>query len=589
MSAQSPGPIDVSEYLLASGPIASGYGRSLALEDGTLEVSSQLRADLLDTEAWSDILAKFGRTMRVAVALSDAQGNLLGECHNAQAVWKLIHDNASVWGAGCPFCITTSLPCSAVAEALRTGEAVIVRDQAGLSHVAVPLSLGTQRLGAIVAGQVFDRYPDSLTLLRVAKDFDVPAQQIWDVARKQAPVSRSILQASGDLLRVLGQAFLQQRYAAILEANLTETNARFRLLVEGARGYALFTVDPTGYVTGWNRGAERLLGFVESEIVGRNFCCIFNAEDIRNHLPESQLSKALHAGRAEDEGWHVRGNRQQFWAKLNITALAQEAGTVRGFAILVQDVTEQRKIATLLEEARLERARVQERFISHVSHELRTPLTAIYFFTTNVLDGLLGKLTPDQHEHLALALDNVNQLKEMVKDLLEITRVDTHKLVIEPQHANPSKLVADVLNTCMTNASSKNISLKSDVALGLPFVWADPVRVRQILTNLIENGIKFTPEGGTVAISVQLLAEDGDCLRLSVSDTGCGISPENCTLVFDRLAQVRRQRRSKSKRSGPGPVHRQRAGIHAGRPNLGGKSTGKGQYLFLYSASIFSG
>ncbi len=231
--------------------------------------------------------------MRVAVALSDAQGNLLGECHNAQAVWKLIHDNASVWGAGCPFCITTSLPCSAVAEALRTGEAVIVRDQAGLSHVAVPLSLGTQRLGAIVAGQVFDRYPDSLTLLRVAKDFDVPAQQIWDVARKQAPVSRSILQASGDLLRVLGQAFLQQRYAAILEANLTETNARFRLLVEGARGYALFTVDLTGHVTSWNRGAERLLGFVESEIVGRNFSCIFNAEDIRNHLPESQLQQSL--------------------------------------------------------------------------------------------------------------------------------------------------------------------------------------------------------------------------------------------------------------------------------------------------------
>ncbi len=295
----------------------------------------------------------------------------------------------------------------------------------------------------------------------------------------------------------------------------------------------------------------------------------------------------MHAGRAEDEGWHVRGNRQQFWAKLNITALAQEAGTVRGFAILVQDVTEQRKIATLLEEARLERARVQERFISHVSHELRTPLTAIYFFTTNVLDGLLGKLTPDQHEHLALALDNVNQLKEMVKDLLEITRVDTHKLVIEPQHANPSKLVADVLNTCMTNASSKNISLKSDVALGLPFVWADPVRVRQILTNLIENGIKFTPEGGTVAISVQLLAEDGDCLRLSVSDTGCGISPENCTLVFDRLAQVRGS--GEASRSGLGLglfIARELVSMQGGRIWVESQ-LGKGS-TFSFTLPIFS-
>jgi hypothetical protein len=61
-------------------------------------------------------------------------------------------------------------------------------------------------------------------------------------------------------------------------------------------------------VTDWNRGAERLLGFVESESAGRNISCIFNAEDIQNHLPESQLYKALNAGRAEDEGWHVRGN-----------------------------------------------------------------------------------------------------------------------------------------------------------------------------------------------------------------------------------------------------------------------------------------
>ena len=315
MTAQSPGRVDLSDYPLPSVAMAPAYSGGLAPEDGTPEVSPQLRADLLDTDAWSDILATYGRSMRAAVALTDAQGHMLGECHNAQPVWKVIHANAPVWGAGCPFCITTSLPCSAVAEALQTGEAVIVRDQAGLSHVAVPLSLGTQRLGAIVAGQVFDRYPDSLTLLRVAKDFGLPAQQLWDVARKQVPVSKAILQASGDLLRVLGQAFLRQRYATILEARLTETNARFRLLVEGVRGYALFTVDLTGHVTSWNRGAERLLGFVESEIIGRNFSCVFNAEDIRNRVSESQLHKALHAGWAEDDGWRVRENGQRFWRK----------------------------------------------------------------------------------------------------------------------------------------------------------------------------------------------------------------------------------------------------------------------------------
>jgi PAS domain S-box-containing protein len=583
MTAQSPGGVEAGEHPSLSVAIDPPYGS--ALRDGTIELSPQLRADLLDSDAWSDILATYARTMNVAVALTDEQGHMLGECHNPQPVWKLIHDNAPVRIAECPFCI--GQPCSAVAEALQTGEAVMVHDQVGLTHVAVPLSLGTQHLGAIVAGQVFDRYPESIALQRVAKEFDLPAQRLWDVARKQAPVSRIILQTSGRLLRVLGHAFLQQRYAAILEARLKETNGRFRLLVEGVRDHALFTVGLTGRVTSWNRGADRLLGFVEDEIVGQNFSCIFTEEDIRNRLPERQLQKALQTGYAEAEGWHVRGNRQQFWASVSITTKEHEAGPIRGFAILVQDLTERRKIATALEEARLERTHLQERFISHVSHELRTPLTAIYFFITNLLDGLLGELKTDQREHLTLALDNVEQLKEMVNDLLDITRVDTHKLVIEPQHASPAKLVLGALNTCLTNAAARSIILRSETESDLPFVWAEPARVRQILINLIDNAIKFTPEGGKVTVHAQLFAEDDGYLRLCVSDTGRGISPENCMLVFDRLAQVRST--GEASRSGLGLglfIARELVLLHGGRiwveSQLGEGST------FCFTLPIFS-
>ena len=155
------------------------------------------------------------------------------------------------------------------------------------------------------------------------------------------------------------------------------------------------------------------------------------------------------------------------------------------------------------------------------------------------MDGLLGDLTPEQREHLASALDNVQQLKDMVNDLLDITRVETHKITVEPQHASPVKLVADAFSTCRTNATMKNISLCFDVAPGLPFVWADPARVRQILINLIDNGIKFTPEGGTITVESRPFADDDGFLCLSVSDTGRGISPENREMVFDRLAQVK--------------------------------------------------
>jgi PAS domain S-box-containing protein len=537
MNSDVPGRVDASEYCppaIQSATFISSQGD----ESSSIELSPKLRADLLDLDAWGEILTTYSRSMRVAVALTDSQGRLLGECHNPQPVWKLVNGAAPVGGAGCPFCITTHLPCTAVVAALQGGEAVMVRDQAGLTHVAVPLLLGKQRLGAIIAGQVFDRYPEPLSMRRVAKESGVSAQQLWEVARRQVPISRTILLASGDLLCTLGQAFLLQRYGTIIEAELGRTNRRYRLLVDGVRDYALFTMDLDGRVTSWNGGAESMFGYVVAEIVGQNFSCIFTPEDIASHVPEKQLHQALQGGRAEDEGWRVRRNQQHFWANVNITPLLEDAGPDRGFAIIMQDVTERRRVAMVLEETRQERVRMQETFLSHVSHELRTPLTAIHFFMTNVLDGVTGDLTPQQHEHLSLALDNVKQLKDMVRDLLDITRVETLKLTVEPEQASAAKLVAEVLSTCRTNAALKNITLRSDVAPGLPFVWADPSRVRQIIINLIDNGIKFSPERGTLTVGIRR-AEDVGFLRLWVSDAGCGISPGNREIIFDRLAQVR--------------------------------------------------
>jgi PAS domain S-box-containing protein len=539
MTSEASAPVKVSEDLRRVAAMPSPHAGSPIDESGSVELSPTLLAGLLDLDAWGEILTTYGRSMRVAVALTDSQSRVLGKCHNAQPVWVLVRDATPIWHGPCPFCITTGPACTAVAEALKTGRAVMVHDQAGLTHVAVPLLLGKQKIGAIIAGQVFDQYPEPLPLRRVARDFGVSVPQLWNVARQQRPLSRVILQASGDLLCALGHAFLQQRYGAILEAKLAEVNGRFRLLVEGVRGYALFTMDPTGRVNSWNNGAQDMLQYVEAEIVGQNFSCMFTAEDIQNREPEKQLHKAVQAGRAVDEGWRVGMNQKRFWASVNITALLGDTGSLCGFTAIMQDATERRKIAIALEETRQERARLQEKLLSHVSHELRTPLAAIYLYTTNVLDGLLGDLNSEQRKHLTFAVDNVKQLKSMVSDLLEITRVDTHKLTLEPQRISPIKLIADVLGTCLTSAGVKHVSLRSEVAPNVPYVWADPARVRQILINLIENGIKFTPENGTVTVRSSLPEGNTDCLTLSVSDTGCGISPENRDIIFDRLAQVK--------------------------------------------------
>ena len=101
-------------------------------------------------------------------------------------------------------------------------------------------------VGTLLAGQVFDRYPESLRLQRVAREFGIPEPRIWDVAIRQTPVSRATLRMYGELLQALGQAFLQQRYGAIAERKLNQADSRFRLLVDNLKEFAIFTVDAAG-------------------------------------------------------------------------------------------------------------------------------------------------------------------------------------------------------------------------------------------------------------------------------------------------------------------------------------------------------
>jgi hypothetical protein len=175
----------------------------------------------------------------------------------------------------------------------------------------------------------------------------------------------------------------------------------------------------------------------------------------------------------------------------------------------------------------------------------------------------------------------------MVSDLLDITRVENHKLTVEPQHLSLARLIDEVLSTCLTNAAVKNVTLRSDVAPGLPFTWADPARVRQILINLIDNGIKFASRGGSVTVASRPYVENEGFLCLSVSDTGCGISSENLEIVFDRLAQVRST--TEASRSGLGLglfISRELVSLHGGRIWVESE-LGKGS-IFYFTLPVFS-
>jgi signal transduction histidine kinase len=231
--------------------------------------------------------------------------------------------------------------------------------------------------------------------------------------------------------------------------------------------------------------------------------------------------------------------------------------------------------------------KLRDDFISHVSHELRSPLTSIYSFNSIIADGLAGQTTPQQDEYLQIILRNVGQLRAMIEDLLEVTQERTGKLTIELQPVSVNEAAAYAVDTVKGSAKQQEITLSFFPTAGLSSAFADATRVRQILTILLDNAVKFTPAGGTVTIKAREYEKDTSMVLIEVSDTGCGIKPEETGRVFEHLYQV----------TDPGSAGRRGLGLglHIAKDLVtrqGGKIwvtslPGKGS-LFSFTLPIFS-
>jgi len=198
---------------------------------------------------------------------------------------------------------------------------------------------------------------------------------------------------------------------------------------------------------------------------------------------------------------------------------------------------ERQALIRSLEMSRQQQLEFKNQFLSHVSHELRTPLTAIHQFVTILLDGLAGEINPEQRYHLGTVLNSVHQLRAMIRDLLEATRAESGKIHIEPRCVTIVDLIQQAVSMMSPTAKEKRVGLEVGLDARIPFVYADADRVLQVLINLIDNGLKFTPAEGSVLVKACLVDADSNMVYVSVSDTGCGISSEARNLIFERLYQ----------------------------------------------------
>jgi signal transduction histidine kinase len=187
---------------------------------------------------------------------------------------------------------------------------------------------------------------------------------------------------------------------------------------------------------------------------------------------------------------------------------------------------------------RAHQLQLKDEFLSHVSHELRSPLTSIYSFTTIIADGLAGETNPQQNDYLQIILRNVRQLQSMIEDLLEVTQAQAGKLKIESQSVSMDEAIEYAVATLGGAAKEKEIALSYKSSADLPLAYGDAMRIRQVLTILLDNAVKFTPDGGVVSVQAGVCAQDPGFLQVEVSDTGCGVKPDALARIFEHLYQV---------------------------------------------------
>jgi PAS domain S-box-containing protein len=319
--------------------------------------------------------------------------------------------------------------------------------------------------------------------------------------------------------------------------------ALFHLLVQTVEDYAIFAMDAEGRIVHWNAGAARTTGYAEEEVLGKPLTMIFTPEQIAAGLPEQELATAAETGRAEDERWHVRKDGARFWALGVVVPLRGPDGALRGFGKILRDRTDLKQLQESLKARADLLAEGEQRknvFLATLSHELRNMLAPL----ANCVHILRqqGPRVPTPTPLVEMMERQIHQLRRLVDDLLDVTRITQGRLALSKERVDLARLVAQTAESMRAEIEASGLDFHVLLPAYPIAVDADFQRLQQVLVNLLHNSRKFTPEGGQVAVTLE--TEEPEAV-IRVRDTGIGISAAEIERIFELFTQadgVREQR-----------------------------------------------
>ena len=320
---------------------------------------------------------------------------------------------------------------------------------------------------------------------------------------------------------------------------------KYKLLVDSVQDYAIFLLDPDGYIQTWNKGAERNKGYRAEEIIGKHFSNFYMQKDKDARKPERELEIARAVGRVEDEDWRVRKDGSTFWANVIITALYDDDGDLVGFAKVTRDLTERksqedglRHTNELLQQQQSELKLLnssKDEFISLASHQLRTPATGVKQYIGMLLEGMAGELQDDQIDLLKHAYESNERQLRIVSDLLKVAQVDAGKIKLRLAVTDISELIKNVINEqqdtyALLDQTISFVKPKKEVLAQI-----DSNLIRMVLENIINNASKYSRQHTNAIVSVR---ETKKYISIDIADQGVGVKPEDRHRLFEKFSRI---------------------------------------------------
>jgi PAS domain S-box-containing protein len=325
------------------------------------------------------------------------------------------------------------------------------------------------------------------------------------------------------------------------EAKLRESEERFRILLGGIKDYAIFMLDAHGQIATWNAGAERLTGYGNDEALAGSLALLYQGEDKQERLARDL--RAAEQGPYEQEDWRLRKDGSTFRASVSLSALRNDDASLRGFACVIRDVSERRRLEEDLKrhvEELTASERRKDQFLATLSHELRNPIAPIRN-AVQILKAI--DFTEPKFVWCREVIEQqITHMARLMEDLLDVNRIMQNKLEVRKQIVS----LADVIRQAVATSSPEIEAAGHRLTVMLPpermLLEADATRLTQAFVNLLNNAAKYMDKEGQIWLGVKVAASEnagsGKEAVVRIKDNGIGISAELLPRIFNPFTQA---------------------------------------------------